>query len=755
MPRIVVKSLPVFVLLGLILLFFCNHIFSTDGEFIGGRDVLDYFFFHALFIKEQFLSGSVPLWNPYYYSGQPFLANPVNSVFYPGTLFFIFLPLPLAFTVDTLFHLCLGAVGMYFFVHLITKSTYAGISSAIVYCLSGYFMSRIYAGHVTMYHTPAFVPWIFLFIEKFFLYRKVQFLLISGLLLGLQILAGYPQGSFYSAVFLTVYFVFRYFSIPNGLSKKQLGSLGIYYFAIPLVAFGISAVQILPSMEFMSLSTRANNSYEFATFMSFPPQNFFTFLVPAPPVGTDVLDTNWEFGGYVGVLAIILGGIGLVFSKPKRYTWCFGIFLFLSITGMLGSYTPLYKLYLNLVPMMSTFRIPARCLIYFTFSTAVLVGFGVKSVCESTLSKRQHLVVLAALLIVLITILLGGSVFKIPFRSKEILLAVGLIISSIILLNTARFKRTKKLIGPLIISILFIDLFLIYAPKIPIANQDTLRKIHGFEHVLAKETELCRINLPHPTGTALSLRGMKFNYHVANGYTTIVLNDYYRFVHHMAGLPEPELRRHTFNSELFEGNWLTPLESPGITTTNPVFSSKILNIKYGLVKNANKYDLRQAKTVMPRALLVRDAVFLPQLEDHLTRIKKDSFDPQKQVLIQAESRDHVQDSTSPNPATTANDVVSIDQYSPNEITLKSSSPGSTYLVLSELYYPGWHAYVDGKEVPILRADFILRAISLSPGVHDIVFSYMPVSFIAGASISGFTLLLLAAFFVVSRRRKRA
>src|SRR4030042_4573486 len=101
------KIWPALVMLGFMIIFFREYIFPSHGNFLGGFDVAKYFLWHAKFIKEQLLSGSIPLWNPYYYSGHPFLANPQTFIFYPTTLLFVILPLPWGFNIDMLLHICL------------------------------------------------------------------------------------------------------------------------------------------------------------------------------------------------------------------------------------------------------------------------------------------------------------------------------------------------------------------------------------------------------------------------------------------------------------------------------------------------------------------------------------------------------------------------------------------------------------------------------------------------------------------------
>ena len=81
-------------------------------------------------------------------------------------------------------------------------------------------------------------------------------------------------------------------------------------------------------------------------------------------------------------------------------------------------------------------------------------------------------------------------------------------------------------------------------------------------------------------------------------------------------------------------------------------------------------------------------------------------------------------------------------YGPNEIDAQVNAKADGYLVLSEVFAPGWRAFVDDKEVPVVRADFLLRAVPVSVGLHNVRLVYDPVSFRVGAFITGLTILLL-------------
>jgi len=708
-------------MLGFIVVFFGKNIFPDNGNFIGGIDVAQYFLWNAQFIKEQLLSGNVPLWNPYYYSGHPFIANPQTFVFYPATLLYVALPLPWVFNIDTLLHIYLAAAGIYCLVSFITESKIASLASAVVYSLSGYFMSRIYAGHLTMIHTAALLPWIFYLFEKGYKTGQTRFFIITGLVFGLQILSGEPQNNYYTALFLAVYALIRYVSTPQPARPKPFYQPVAFLVLILLVAFGISAVQIFPSLEFMSLSDRAEKTYQFATAYSFPPKNFFTFLAPSitnPSITTDV-----EFASYTGIMAIILAGIGAIFYRRRPHTWCFRIMALIAATIMLGKYTPLYHLYYRFLPGIANFRIPARCMVIFVFSLAVLAGFGVQQLCRTAIPKKHHITAIALWVVLFAYLFVGAKTLGVTSASK--IMAISFFIVALVILLLNLFLRNKSFIAGAIIIILFADLYLAYHSQIPVINQDQVFEKQPFEYQLQKDRGLYRVASPLD-----ALLGENFNYYGINAYTPLALRSYFRFIHEMADVPILKETRSTLNPQMFH--------------RNSVFSSKILNIKYAFIKDGNEFELITAEKVMPRAALIGQVVVLPRLKDQLQYIKRPDFDPQRQVLLQSA----LPKNTQPAPKETEANSVTITKYQPDRIELSCVSDTDICLVLSELFYPGWQAYIDGNKALTLRADYLLRAIPMPAGRHNVVFVYRPASFLIGAAITIFTLLLLGATSVL-------
>jgi len=96
----------------------------------------------------------------------------------------------------------------------------------------------------------------------------------------------------------------------------------------------------------------------------------------------------------------------------------------------------------------------------------------------------------------------------------------------------------------------------------------------------------------------------------------------------------------------------------------------------------------------------------------------------------------------------------IEFYSPNTIKIKINVSDAGFLVLSETWYPGWKAYDNGKEIEILRANYILRSVYISKGVHEIFFIYKPISFKIGLWVSALTFILIIVYFLYYFTRNR-
>jgi len=152
----------------------------------------------------------------------------------------------------------------------------------------------------------------------------------------------------------------------------------------------------------------------------------------------------------------------------------------------------------------------------------------------------------------------------------------------------------------------------------------------------------------------------------------------------------------------------------------------------------------------PRAWLVAEAEAVDG-EEALARIRGDSqaeFDPARTVLLEVRPDElpHL-----PGGTVAPESTAQIKSYEPTRLLIETDAPTATVLVVSEIFYPGWTATVDGQPAQMSVADYLLRGVALPAGRHTVEMRYTAPAARTGAIISGCTLLLLCALFIYGRR----
>ncbi|MEJ2212427.1 MAG: YfhO family protein, partial [Anaerolineae bacterium] len=145
------------------------------------------------------------------------------------------------------------------------------------------------------------------------------------------------------------------------------------------------------------------------------------------------------------------------------------------------------------------------------------------------------------------------------------------------------------------------------------------------------------------------------------------------------------------------------------------------------------------------------AVTAPDDEAALALLSDPAFDPARQVILAGAPAP-----AAPPALPDAPPAVRILSYQAEEVHLEADLEAPGYVVLTDAYYPGWEAEVDGQPAPIQRADVYFRAVALEAGRHEVVFRYRPASLRLGLAISGGAglglLLAGLALLLVPRRR---
>jgi hypothetical protein len=187
----------------------------------------------------------------------------------------------------------------------------------------------------------------------------------------------------------------------------------------------------------------------------------------------------------------------------------------------------------------------------------------------------------------------------------------------------------------------------------------------------------------------------------------------------------------------------------------PVVAIDVPQERWRKLASFGEADLYENLKAMPRAWFVNRVVVAPSA-DVLQTIRQGKerdgrlFDPAETALIDKEDFDG--EETFPSFAKTDSDVT-ITKYEPQRIEMRTLNPQAGFLVLSEVYYPGWDAWVDGVKTPVYRVNHTLRGIIVPPGEHIISFVYVAPSILRGAIYFGIGVAVLLIGFWYPRLQR--
>ena len=154
-------------------------------------------------------------------------------------------------------------------------------------------------------------------------------------------------------------------------------------------------------------------------------------------------------------------------------------------------------------------------------------------------------------------------------------------------------------------------------------------------------------------------------------------------------------------------------------------------------------NVYQNLSAFPRAFLVREALPATDMESAVEVMRRPDFDPSRQAVVEGLPESTL--ATLASAPASDRSAATITRHGDSKVELRASMESPGLLILSDTYYPGWKAYVDGEETPIYATDVTLRSIYLGPGEHEITFEYDPASFRIGWMISVGALLALAGY----------
>jgi hypothetical protein len=173
--------------------------------------------------------------------------------------------------------------------------------------------------------------------------------------------------------------------------------------------------------------------------------------------------------------------------------------------------------------------------------------------------------------------------------------------------------------------------------------------------------------------------------------------------------------------------------------------------KYREVYKDSEMRVLENTQALPRAFLVSRARWAPSIGASLGEMIHRPFEPRQEVIIAADTAPEIAANLPAADALGAPGTATVEHYGPNEVQLRTSSPADTLLVLSDTYYPGWRAYVDGREAPLVRGDLLFRVVPVPAGEHDVDMRFEPASIRLGFGISVVALIAVGIALVLAGR----
>lgn len=659
---------------------------AASALWLGNRlpfhnDILAYVYPERAFNLESIRSGLIPLWNPYLSCGIPHLANWQSAFFYPPYWLLNTLGLPHGLVWLALLHEAWAYAGFFFWARSQKSGGWVAALGALSFAGSAHFI-RCWI-NLPFIATASWIPWVFLSVHQALQHRRLKESLLAVAVLSLQLLAGYPTFVFYTWVVLLFWM-----ALEHPLASV-IGRVVILLGASLL----LTSLQWFPFFEFLTYTTHDHwNLFPYYTH----PWEYLTLFHPTflgVPGASDYRSdsTNSLFGDlYFGLIPCLVWMASLVFKRTRAGFW--GPLSLLLLVWMAGPSLFLWKL----VPA-TAFNLlePSKAVGLFLFAacTSLCRFLGNPDPSAEGIKKTSWVWVLAALWLVDLLVLPFRLTDRIPnpYRDPILQRQVG--------------EIQKEADGERLLA-------LQTSPFMSVAGEKT------DDEMKERLSRVFPDNLLPNTNMVWGLR-------TVTGYFSLQtenLKDTMRYLN--LGFP--------YSGDL--------LEIAGVRAF--LLPQPLPAPKYRLAGKIGKNFLSldsQASVDMRR---VPGTAEFPDRPSLLNVLAQPNSQWREKIYLERNSDRTLVQLSPVSRLLALRPTKDIYRPSGNWIFAFTDSPAPGYVVFNESYAPGWHAWVDGKPTPILRAYGLFMAVAVESGGQQADFRYEPATFRLGLFI---TLLALAGF----------
>jgi len=739
----------------------------TDWKFIAGLFLAVFIFFpEVFFLKVSFLSGDhraqhypwaaflaenvkhfrLPWWTSYFHCGFPLLAEGQVGAFYPPNLLFYFaFPVFFAYTYQILFHYLLGGFLFYAYVRFLKVSSLAAFLGSLIYLFGtaqgGYYYN------VNSQKVLIWLPLTLLLCDQIIEKGKKRYVFWLALVFAVQMFAGYLQFAVYSIAFSCLYFC--WFAVRNAIVEKKTGVLisHLGLLAVSVILSGvIASPQLGSTIELARFSRRFVYPLEFAFVGSMNPAALATLFFPQ-------WDGFLRSEIYVGAAGLFFLLVSMLTRKNSKEVF-FWTMAALALGLALGKFNPLYVLGIKLTQF-SSFRVPAKFIFFAAFAFSVLCAFGFEKWMtwkgeEGSLKKIGRIFYGLVLAGISALVMVNGMlrIFESPVKGylknyiqnhyggtllhprplesylqqledmyAEVIRMTSLwdfwiagfiaflIINAFWVHQSRKWKATLPqlaswgFIGITFLSLYFYSFTSIKGSLEPYSFVEPPSKIVDFLKssltlTLSPEGSFRIHRLLKKTASSEELplvphNHMLYGLSITGAYSPLVLADYYDYFETLGDINDSQrlLPADVENVKQSESR------IDFLSVKYLLSDYRLEGERYRLVLEENGGFLYDNPHALPRAFFIAGDV--PETE----RISLDSVS-----------------------------AAQIDEApSQQEIRIQGNASGPGFLIMSDLYYPGWKAEVNGHAVEILKAGKLFWAIRLEKeGAFDARLRFEPV-----------------------------
>lgn len=707
-------------------------------------DVLRQIYPWTILVINSLRNGIFPLWNPYNFSGSPLFANSQSAVLYPLHLLYFLLPVPISWTILIMLQPLLTSIFTYCYARQIGMKKSGSIIAAVAFSYS--LFATVFLEYNTFGQVILFLPLLLFLSELLFKKKKWWISLLFIASFASCCFAGHLQLFGFVSIFTAVYIFCKI--LVNADKRVNFIFFGILF----LLGFGVSAIQLFPTIELINNAARSAQDYQVIV-SNFLIQPYQLLLFFAPDLFGNPATKNYllidSYPGNALSISIAPLLLAMISLKKFRKNWYISFFSIASfILLLLFVRSPLSEVFYKIhIPFFSTGS-PANAIFLLSFSLSILSGFGLDYI-----NNKKWVI---SILVVSFLILLFGigsiKVLHIAISTKNLFYSVIIYFFSLILFTgiILNYKNTKKFFTMLLIILIIVDLFYFFQkfnpfvqpkiiyPQTPIIS--FLQQHDGYDRFWSYGAAFIESNI-----------SSIYQLYDIDGYDPLYPRWYGQFIQASSNGKIPTI-------------FTDATRSDAELSQNPksTFAAKIRNLlgvkyivdrvennateqtfpinQYKLVYSQDGWKIYKNLFALPRAFIAYTVQSYYGSSEFGQLFFSNTFNPQRTLLMSHK-----------NYSKPGKGQVKIMQYQPNKVVIRTQSTVVGFLFLSDTYFPGWIARVDGKQTTIFQTDYAFRSIEIPKGNHIVVFSYQPFSFILGLFVTIISSTLAVIFAVILRK----